>query len=488
MSTSIGRGLKRGREPEVAHAPTSCIDPQLTTLGISAGNSTNCSSSHGSAQSDAATLQTPSLTTGSASGSEHNDFDVALETVCEEGVPVVVSKQASDYLKVWRFHNDGRLPSKKHIKCLEGLTNTSGAVLVQWLNRHSISPDGSNTLFHPMPSKSAGAGGSERPRCLQSSFRHQTQREADCSGMYPCTNRCGKTFDSKSNWDRHERINFEEWACEICTKVVSRKSHLQEHVKDQHKSNSKVSPEQRRELFASTRRPCGFCATVLESWPAWLRHVADHFEGAVPDGPRTMADWVEHRDMQACDIEDKPRDAQRDVTTNEDHAMSHWGGYDRKLHLPPDTLDDLNSIGLTDLPSPLNWMKKEDDSSQRKPKLLLTLPVGDPVSSLDAPSVLLERTLRGDDDVGALSPEMAAMVISEIKYRCSRHAATSSNISCCCKKCANRLGLETPGVQTTPGIIDGSDLGSDDGKLAMLGTFLIEGSYGPWTQFRIERR
>lgn len=478
------RGTKRSRDTEVPQALTHCIDPRLTVLHEASGNSTSCSSFVG-ATPESTALQTPSLTSESASGSDSNNFDVALRNFEETSGAAGISKQAIDYLKVWRDHNRGRLPCKKHMKSLELLTKTPGAALIKWLIEHSSSSDSSSASFHPTPSKKVKSSVVDRlyrARCLDSNSRFRTQRnEASDPGNFQCTNGCGKTFRLKGDWVRHEKSNFEEWGCDLCTEVVTRKSHLQTHIKDQHNSDSKVSLQQRRELFSSTQRPCGFCSNLPNCWSAWLCHIGDHFEGILPGGRKTMSDWLEKGNVQACNVEDQHLAAKQDGTAEADDATFYLDGDPTKDQLPPNTLGGLSISAESAFPSALDWMKKEAHCGQcRFTGFRTSFRVNSRL-----PHSMITMSLRKDGDIGALSPAMAAMVVSEIRHGCRRYATTSTDNSCSCNQCAVRLELRNPGVQPTPGTVNTGTAGPQDGRLVMLGKYLMEGLDGPWTAFRI---
>jgi hypothetical protein len=222
-----------------------------------------------------------------------NDFDIALR---ETGIAPGITEpnlRALSWLGLWISQNAGRLPPTKELKCLEVLAGVPGKELMSWLKQHVIV----TSERHGSPLQRVDDKGYCRPRCLDSRPRKVQSGEPK---LFECTNRCGKTFarHRKGDWARHERINFEGWACYVCTDILTRKEHLQKHLKVSHdiQDIQDIKLENhKRQLLDSVDRPCGFCRRTFPTWSAWLVHVAAHFEGSIRGRKWKMSDWKERK-------------------------------------------------------------------------------------------------------------------------------------------------------------------------------------------------
>lgn len=240
-----------------------------------------------------------------------NDFDFAFEeTDMAPGVQKMDLGPLS-YLGLWGLLNPSRLPSGKELKCLEGLAHIPAREIMTWLKTHMrvTSEQHANALQGVDIRK-------YRPKCLKSRRRKIQSGEPR---LFECTNRCGQTFSKhrKGDWDRHERINFEEWVCYVCSDVLSRKEHLQKHLKASHDKQGINLESQKRQLLNSTDRPCGFCHKVFPTWSAWLAHVAAHFEGSIGGRTWKMSEWKE-RKITAIGPKKRPKPSSHHDTGSDD--------------------------------------------------------------------------------------------------------------------------------------------------------------------------
>ena len=140
------------------------------------------------------------------------------------------------YLALWMLLNPGRLPSMTNLKSIENLSHAPGKskAMMDWLKNHvTVTPE-NNTSTNPRLAKLLQRGYEARqyrPKCASS---RQKKIQSSEPKLFACTNRCGRTFRRKGDWARHERTNFEEWACYVCTEGLTRKEHLRTHLKDSH--------------------------------------------------------------------------------------------------------------------------------------------------------------------------------------------------------------------------------------------------------------
>jgi len=140
-----------------------------------------------------------------------------------------------------------------------------------------------------------------RARCLDSNDRYRWNKiRSRDSKVFECTNQCGQFFPGrrKGDWERHERVNFEDWVCPECARSLRRKEKLSTHLKKRHGIEVTSLDQYRRQFLSPSERPCGFCPEIFHDWSAWLRHVGGHFEGSERSPKRKMSEWTERRNAQ----------------------------------------------------------------------------------------------------------------------------------------------------------------------------------------------
>jgi hypothetical protein len=145
--------------------------------------------------------------------------------------------------------------------------------------------------------------------------------------QYQCTF-CVETFKTKHDWQRHEKslhLSLERWVCApnvgkvigtphkcafcgvqnpdvahyethnytVCQersldeRTFYRKDHLRQHLRLVHEcSFLSASMESWKIAAPQVRSRCGICGLTMETWPARVDHLAEHFKGG-----KTMADW-----------------------------------------------------------------------------------------------------------------------------------------------------------------------------------------------------
>ena len=181
-------------------------------------------------------------------------------------------------------------------------------------------------------------------RCLKSGFRFRPRKsDSDEPKVFECTNQCGQLFCRKGDWGRHERLNFEEWPCPHCGKVLSRCEHLRAHFKDAHPVEKDISKYQKRVFLTARQRPCGFCGSTLTDWSAWLAHVASHFEEHREGGARAMSNWTDYRflgEVEAEIVVTAPEEAMPGTMTASETQIDHVTS--PALWREAETLDEQN--------------------------------------------------------------------------------------------------------------------------------------------------
>jgi hypothetical protein len=226
-----------------------------------------------------------------------NDSALTLQEAEMTPNTTELSSDTLSYLELWMWYNPGRLPSMANLKSIENLSHApgKGKAMMDWLkSRVALTPE-NNTPTNPRLAKLLQRGDEAReyrPKCVSSRQRKILSGE---SKLFACTNRCGQTFHRKGDWARHERTNFEEWACYVCTEALTRKEHLRTHLKDSHDMQETNLEKYRHQLLAPINRPCGFCGKRFSSWGKWLAHVGAHFEGSIRGRRWKMSEWKERK-------------------------------------------------------------------------------------------------------------------------------------------------------------------------------------------------
>jgi serine/threonine protein kinase len=109
---------------------------------------------------------------------------------------------------------------------------------------------------------------------------------------YQCTLGCGKNFDKRADWKKHEEINHpqEGWLClqTSCNdksmshpgKISYRKDKFKQHYTNTHRGISCESHYDGSHFLVASRFPrrCGFCTTHrFNNWEDRITHIGDHF-------------------------------------------------------------------------------------------------------------------------------------------------------------------------------------------------------------------
>jgi hypothetical protein len=258
----------------------------------------------------------PSSMIANINASGVNDFDTAFAKLESLEQSVTLDAYTISCLTLWVAKNKSVKPPAKQLRALETLTNAPGTKMLEWLCEHgnSLLVDAKTTPGYQKPSNFANTNATYLVRCLETGFRYRPRKsDRNESNVFECTNQCGLDFQRKGDWCRHEKVNFEEWICPHCSKILSRQEHLQKHLKAAHPAEPDSSKHQRRETLKASQRPCGFCRIILTTWTAWLFHVAAHFERHFEVGKRSMEEWIEYRMLE--------KDMETTATANDAQIM-----------------------------------------------------------------------------------------------------------------------------------------------------------------------
>jgi hypothetical protein len=219
-----------------------------------------------------------------------NDFDVALADSVSTPFHSGLEQGALPWLNLWTAQHPHCVPSAKELESLAVLTGAREEQITPWLKQHAGTQCPTPSV-NDDPRKTSKPYG---PKCIDSRWRYRYRApQEEGFKIFECTHCCGQSFprQRKGDWARHERVNFEEWICHICHGALSRREKLRDHLRDFHGSPDAVRESHRRLTLCVSQRPCGFCRRQLSSWSEWLAHVGAHFEGLLPGGEKTMAQW-----------------------------------------------------------------------------------------------------------------------------------------------------------------------------------------------------
>ena len=285
----------------------------------------------------------------------HNDFDAAFLQLEPRSDTESFDANAISYLSLWVAKNKSIHPPVKQLNALETLTEVPAWRLLAWLTRHGKALLAEQKLALTRAKVPFVPEELYFVRCLKSGFRFRPRKsDSDEPKVFECTNQCGQLFCRKGDWGRHERLNFEEWPCPHCGKVLSRCEHLRAHFKDAHPVEKDISKYQKREFLTARQRPCGFCGSTLTDWSAWLGHVASHFEEHREGGTRAMSNWTEHRFLGEVGAETV-------VTAPEEAMLGTMTAWETQL-------DHVTSSALWREAETLYEQNEEDEKSARQDK------------------------------------------------------------------------------------------------------------------------
>jgi hypothetical protein len=380
-----------------------------------------------------------------------NDFDLALRETETTPGDTELSLAALGWLGLWISQHAERFPSAKELKCLEILSGVPGKSLMSWLKKHVSLP----IERHGNSLQQIDDTRQYRPKCLSSRPRRIQSRE---TRLFECTNRCGQTFSRhrKGDWARHERINFEEWVCHVCSEALSRKEHLRVHLKDSHQIHGISLDSRRCQLLNSTERPCGFCHKRFPTWLAWLAHVAAHFEGTIGGRKWKMSEWKE-RKTSASGLQRQPElpsGYQKNLYDDgEDDGnvfggggggggdASGWGdasGHGYQLlrdadDLPPDNTAEYSRYASSSRYRGSTTLQTYGESKEA--------PALRPIDEMPTPI----------DHTHDIVHRMATLEVSDASTESLSHVcAKATDYSCSCTDCERKLRLEPLAVDSCP--------------------------------------
>jgi hypothetical protein len=455
------------------------IDPRLLLREHALGEDTSPSACHNQSNKFLLSMNARSEAGNSLPNQMSCPNDSAPTLREAEATPNITQLNSDTlrYLELWMLLNPGRLPSTTNLKSIENLSHAPGKskAMMDWLKNQVTVTLENNTPTNPRLAKLLQRGDEAqqyRPKCVSSRQRKVRPSEPK---LFACTNRCGHTFLRKGDWARHERTYFEEWACHVCTKALTRKSHLQTHLKDSHDMQDIHLEKYKRELFAPIDRPCGFCGKGFSSWWEWLAHIGAHFEGSIRGKAWKISEWKER----------VPAAPQSNARSDLSYTSSNGGDVDQNQYSDDGSggnrggngvrlaysMQDIGAGGKPKnrpaLPNQTSnhchaytasqeYVSRQEAVPQQASNEATTIdhsldhvPYGPPDDDQEndhdfIPNVTCEST-------HDLAHRMANLHVSKMgNQQESLHDTTATEYSCSCADCTKRLCFEIPAVPTDP--------------------------------------
>ncbi|KAF2113679.1 hypothetical protein BDV96DRAFT_647930 [Lophiotrema nucula] len=205
-----------------------------------------------------------------------------------------------------------------------------------------------------------------------SAIERQQQRGKLC-----CTFNCGRKFENRSMWERHEKVICPQafWFCRLCgntkhpakASLFGRKDKFREHIRLHHPNNVSAidslmkSCEVDHNRSMPFPRRCGFCdVRYFGTWTERVLHLEDHFlKGAQICGWR---DWDDYKAEAEDDQNEAPIPSAGTDDDDDDEDSDSDDGSDSE---DDDDDDDQNSNNSGSSSDP--DLKDSDDYSRPPP-------------------------------------------------------------------------------------------------------------------------
>lgn len=152
---------------------------------------------------------------------------------------------------------------------------------------------------------------------------------------YSCTHKCGRNFNKRGGWERHEMINWGQkvWKCPRCPKTFTRRDKFGTaggHLKTVHKIDptDEILQNACQSNEGSFWERCGFCGNALKGWKTYINHVGGHFADEKSEPRWHMSMW--RRPWTDSPGSNPPGDDDDDDDNNDDGGNGGSGhtGYD----------------------------------------------------------------------------------------------------------------------------------------------------------------
>ena len=263
--------------------------------------------------SDICDEEDPSVVDSIFVASERASFD--------QNTPNILTEAACE---LWKLVHPNEEPARWHRTMLSGVYGGSPRSVSNWFTRKQANPPGLDDSGHgtmTQTSTSMDRDMISRWRCnrrkCQPKHDLQSNLRKDHNKKYMCTSLCGKKFDAKDNWKKHERNNRIQdlWPCDCveCRQnttdnIWSRKEELLSHVRVRHSDRMASYKPRCIKIPANVRGNCLWrdCPTIFADFEDFLRHMPGHFD----------SDWVA-ADLR--DMDDETDAAESGLAVNSDN-------------------------------------------------------------------------------------------------------------------------------------------------------------------------
>jgi hypothetical protein len=290
---------------------------------------------------------------GDSTGSDKSSQrpSVSFDPVGNTHPKPVISESAVSVFENWlKNYPSILIPGEEHFQALATLTGLQSETVKFWfgqkLRQETVPELSTSASSRTISSSSTLANKLDPTGNPQILSKDQTLREVarwvcknrgdrctavedlaqllrDNTRPFQCTHKCGKTFDRKGDWRKHEEINCpqEVWLCDvdsttiwagvrICTfcevenpeinhkqqkysrktachdkqfsapgRISYRKDKLRQHFKNAHPMLPYDEDDDSGHVIVGSkfRRDCGFCEYIFSDWKDRINHIGEHF-------------------------------------------------------------------------------------------------------------------------------------------------------------------------------------------------------------------
>jgi serine/threonine protein kinase len=191
---------------------------------------------------------------------------------------------------------------------------------------------------------------------------------------YQCTLGCGKNFDKRADWRKHEEINYpqEAWICQESTcegkslsdpgKISYRKDKFKQHYSNTHRGINCESRFGGSHVLVASKFPakCGFCtAHKFINWQDRITHIGDHFLNDGYDMTQWRAVTDDEEDNSSADEDDEDFDDEQNNSNNDSGNDFDWHDHDW-LNGLSDAKDDSDDHAPGSAPKQATQTRKQE--------------------------------------------------------------------------------------------------------------------------------
>ncbi|GAB1317821.1 hypothetical protein MFIFM68171_08031 [Madurella fahalii] len=159
----------------------------------------------------------------------------------------------------------------------------------------------------------------ESPISATSPLYEEHRKDSISHGCRYCCTVCDESFDSKTEWKRHELEAHDQRECYVCTScsaVFTRAFLLAEHCERDHGLKPAIDMTEAAQ-YSTIRSAwgCGFCVAFIPSRDDYMEHVGRHY-----DEGKEKAEWQHTRVIEGLLRQPKVKTAWAALIAREEHA------------------------------------------------------------------------------------------------------------------------------------------------------------------------